>query len=164
MGGEAEGWRIDHVEFDYLDVTATSPGCGISASGVGVIDHCRFENVYTAVAAFGTGDASWEQPLALGSCDAVYIGDNEMNNTEIVGDGATDAYGGARYVFRTALEPVTMVWIRGAIVPPIVSRSTTSSPWGCSDPAMADHIQEDRDFYNDTHRGRATHLVPTLIP
>lgn len=100
VGGEAEGWRIDHVEFDYLDVTGASPGCGIGARGVGVIDHCRFENVYTAVAAFGDGDASWERPLALGSCDAVYIEDNEMNNTEIVGDGATDAYGGARYVFR----------------------------------------------------------------
>ncbi|MBW2528214.1 MAG: hypothetical protein JRI23_28820 [Deltaproteobacteria bacterium] len=100
MGGAAEGWRIDHVQFDYRGVTGTSPGCGISASGVGVIDHCRFENNYTSVAAFGDGDASWERPLALGSCDAVYIEDNTMTNTELLGDGATDAYGGARYVFR----------------------------------------------------------------
>jgi len=100
VGGEAEGWRIDRVAMDYRDVHGVSPGCGIGARGVGVIDHCRFENVYTAVASFGDGDASWERPLALGSCDSVYIEDNEMNNTEIVGDGATDAYGGARYVFR----------------------------------------------------------------
>lgn len=100
IDGEAEGWRIDHVKIDYLDVTETAPGCGIGASGVGVIDHCDFENVYTAVASFGDGDGSWERPLALGSAEAVYIEDNLMSNTEIVGDGATDAYGGARYVFR----------------------------------------------------------------
>ena len=27
-----------------------------------------------------------------------------------------------------------------------------SNPWGCSNPSVADHIQEGRDFFNDTQK------------
>lgn len=44
------------------------------------------------------GDASWEEPLSLGTANAVYIEDcTFLNNGP---DGAMDGYNGARYVFR----------------------------------------------------------------
>jgi hypothetical protein len=93
-------WRIDHCAFDSSETTPGEQGRGIVVGGTGVVDHNIFLNSYTAVSVMGDGDASWERPLDLGSAEAVYIEDNVMDNTDIVGDGATDAYGGARYVFR----------------------------------------------------------------
>jgi len=98
--GDWRGWRIDHCKFDSSDMEPGTQGRGVMLSGQGVIDHCAFLNSYTAVTIMGDGDASWDRVLDLGSVEAVYIEDNIMENTEIVGDGATDAYGGARYVFR----------------------------------------------------------------
>jgi hypothetical protein len=93
-------WRIDHCQFDVSELAVGSQGSGIEAGGTGVIDHCSFHNTYTSIVVMGTGEASWLQPLSLGTANAVYIEDNTMDNTAIVGDGATDAHSGARYVFR----------------------------------------------------------------
>jgi hypothetical protein len=94
------GWRIDHCKFDSSDMEPGTQGRGVSVCCQGVIDHCVFLNSYTAVTIMGDGDASWERPLALGGAEMVFVEDNRMENTDVVGDGATDAYGGARYVFR----------------------------------------------------------------
>lgn len=100
MRGSWIGWRIDHCKFDTSDLEPGTQGRGVTVCCQGVVDHCVFLNSYTAVTVMGDGDASWERPLALGSAEMVYIEDNIMENSDVVGDGATDAYGGARYVFR----------------------------------------------------------------
>jgi hypothetical protein len=91
----SRGWRIDHCT---LDATGTR-GRGIVAGGSGVIDHCTFVNTYQGVAVFGDGDQSWAAPLSPGTADAVYVESCVFDYDEPY-DGALDAYGGARYVFR----------------------------------------------------------------
>ncbi|MBN2005853.1 MAG: hypothetical protein JXA21_21020 [Anaerolineae bacterium] len=100
MSGDCRGWRIDHCTFDVSASEIGEQGSGVTLTGKGVVDHCTFLNTYTSVVFMGDGDASWERPPALGSAGAIYAEDNVMNNTAIVGDGATDGYNGARYVFR----------------------------------------------------------------
>ncbi len=87
-------WRIDNCKF-----VSTDEGRGIMAEGYGLIDHCIFVNTKQGVAVTGEGDLSWEIPLSLGSADAVYIEDCLFDYAASM-DGALDAYGGARYVFR----------------------------------------------------------------
>lgn len=91
----SRGWRIDHCT---LDATGTH-GRGIIAAGSGVIDHCTFVNTYQGVSVIGDGDDSWAAPLSLGTADAVYVESCVFDYDEPY-DGALDAYGGARYVFR----------------------------------------------------------------
>jgi hypothetical protein len=100
MSGDCANWRIDHCAFDVSASEIGSQGSGVTPTGSGVVDHCTFLNTYTSIAFMGDGSDSWERPLALGSAEAVYAEDNVMSNTAIAGDGATDAYNGARYVFR----------------------------------------------------------------
>jgi pectate lyase len=96
-----KNWRIDHVKFDGSDQEPETEGRGLMVGGTGVIDHSVFINVRQGVAVFGDGDASWERPLSLGTGEAVYIEDCLFEYGEDrPNDGALDAYGGARYVFR----------------------------------------------------------------
>ncbi len=88
-------WRIDHCKFD---ATGTK-GRGIWGGTQGLIDNCIFVNCTQGVAVMGDGDASWDRPLSLGTAEAVYIEDCLFEYTEW-GDGAIDAYDGARYVLR----------------------------------------------------------------
>ena len=88
-------WRIDHCKFD---ATATK-GRGIWAGREGLIDNCALVNCTQGVAVMGDGDASWDRALGLGTAGAVYIEDCLFQYTEW-GDGAIDAYNGARYVLR----------------------------------------------------------------
>ncbi|MCK4233683.1 T9SS type A sorting domain-containing protein [candidate division WOR-3 bacterium] len=87
-------WRIDHCKFNNSGEIRA-----IKAWGNGVIDHCTIVDSKQGVAVLGDGDASWEAPLTLGSADAVYIEDCTFDYDGPY-DGALDAYGGARYVFR----------------------------------------------------------------
>ena len=88
-------WRVDHCKFDATD----GDGRGLWASGRGVVDNCVFINCKQGVATMGDREASWRRALALGTADAVYIEDCTFTCTRPE-DGANDAYGGARYVFR----------------------------------------------------------------
>jgi len=103
--GNTKQFRIDHCKFDNLN------GRGIIASAggqefYGVIDNCYFHlppgGHAQGIAVLGSGpqnDEPWTRPLTLGTEKAVYIEDNTFE-FEVAGDGALDAYGGARYVFR----------------------------------------------------------------
>jgi hypothetical protein len=109
--GVSKTWRVDHVRIK----NNTYRGIQISGSGgatYGVIDHCMFEvpegKKYPAqsISIKGDnrgptmpGDSSWSTPLTLGTANAVYIEDCTFSYTGL-GDGALDAYTGARYVFR----------------------------------------------------------------
>jgi hypothetical protein len=97
------GWRIDHCHFHPTNTNHTR---AISAFGFGLIDHNYFTDALDGVDVEGgqsgdavPGDASWNQPMSLGSANAVYIEDNEFNYTQVL-DGAYDSYAGARVVFR----------------------------------------------------------------
>jgi hypothetical protein len=92
-------WRIDHCKFDSSDITPWQQGRGIMVSGKGIIDHCDFLNSYQSISITGDGDASWNRLLTPGTADAVYIEACIITNTQPF-DGATDAYNGARWVFR----------------------------------------------------------------
>jgi len=88
-------WRVDHCKFDATD----TKGRGIWGGTQGLIDNCAFVNCTQGVAVMGRGDESWARPLGLGTADAVYIEDCTFDYTQF-GDGAIDAYNGARYVLR----------------------------------------------------------------
>jgi len=91
----SRNWRIDNCTFDYNGVGGALYSYGDS---FGVIDSCTIVRAYTAVNVRGRGDASWQEPLGLGTADAVYIEDCTF--VDVGPDGPTDGYDGARYVFR----------------------------------------------------------------
>ena len=95
VGISGTHWRIDHCKFDATE----TKGRGIWGGTQGLIDNCVFVNCTQGVAVMGDGDASWDRPLGLGTAAAVYIEDCLFEYTEW-GDGAIDAYNGARYVLR----------------------------------------------------------------
>jgi alpha-L-fucosidase len=107
--GRGRNWRIDHCGFEGLTVPSSSPafaegvavGRGVYAWAhcYGLIDHCTFVNLRQSVSVNGAVDASWEEPLALGTAEAVYVEDCDFRLTAHP-DGVNDAYDGARYVFR----------------------------------------------------------------
>jgi len=105
------GWRVDHCKFDATS-TVPSNGRGMYATGIGLIDHNTFRNTYQGIAVFGSGDRSWTEPLTLGSDNAVYIEDNDFNY-DYPFDGATDAYSGARLVFRYNNLTNTVLGVHG---------------------------------------------------
>ena len=98
------GWRIDHCHFHPTNTNHTR---AITTYGFGLVDHNYFVDALDGVDVEGgqsgdktyPGDASWTQPMSLGSANAVYIEDNEFNYTQVL-DGAYDSYAGARVVFR----------------------------------------------------------------
>lgn len=89
--GACKSWRVDNCKFDK------SPrGVWAYADCFGLVDNCSFLHAGQGVVMTGNGDRSWEEPLALGLANAVYAEDCTFEGTRAV----TDAYGGARYVFR----------------------------------------------------------------
>jgi hypothetical protein len=92
---DSRDWRVDHCRFDYNGSGGALFSYGDS---FGVIDNCTIVRAYTAINSNGRGDASWKMPLSLGTADAVYIEDCTF--IDVGPDGPTDAYAGARYVFR----------------------------------------------------------------
>jgi hypothetical protein len=107
--GRCRSWRIDHCALYGLTVPSSSPafaegvaiGRGIYAwaNCYGLIDHCTFVNLRQSVSVNGAVDASWDEPLMLGTAEAVYVEDCDFKLTAHP-DGVNDAYDGARYVFR----------------------------------------------------------------
>jgi hypothetical protein len=92
--GDCKRFRIDHCKFDNT-TEETSTGISTSGDTYGVIDHCTF--VESRVLVSGGGDAAWQQPLSLGTENAVYIEDCHFDRTH---GNAIDANNGGRYVFR----------------------------------------------------------------
>jgi hypothetical protein len=107
-------WRICSNKFSNLQYN------GVATRGMasGVIDHCIFVAPSDTGSANGVsmvGDSSasgpgssWTTPPAFGSGNYVYIEDCTFDFA-YVGNGAYDAYGGARYVFRH--NNVTNTWL-----------------------------------------------------
>jgi len=89
--GDCTNWRIDHCKFD-----GSPRGVWAYAGCFGLVDHCTFLNVGQGVVMKGHGPVSWERPLMLGLAHAVYVEDCTFRG----GGAATDAYHGARFVFR----------------------------------------------------------------
>ncbi|MHC4407024.1 MAG: hypothetical protein ACYTG0_46015 [Planctomycetota bacterium] len=89
--GNCRNWRIDHCKFD-----GSPRGVWAYAGCFGVVDNCIFLNTGQGVVMKGYGDESWKRPLTLGLADALYVEDCTFK----AGGAATDAYHGARFVFR----------------------------------------------------------------
>lgn len=98
--GNCRHWRIDHCKFD-----GSPRGVWAYAGCFGLVDHCTFLNAGQGVVMKGDGPKSWERPLMLGLPRAVYIEDCTFRG----GGAATDAYHGARFVFRHNLAIDTHV-------------------------------------------------------
>jgi hypothetical protein len=110
----SQNFRIDHCAFSNL--TKRGVAAYSTANSSGVIDHCTFNKAggsMQGVSVFGDGDGSWNRPLSLGSDQAVYIEDCTFNYGGNAADGAFDAYGGARLVFRHNVVNNTSVGLHG---------------------------------------------------
>ncbi|NIT60106.1 MAG: hypothetical protein GWN00_28990 [Aliifodinibius sp.] len=105
---QESNWRIDHIKFDDDPDSINPYGVGVSGHTYGLIDHCTFDGIGSAVFVQGGiaddpvffGDISWTRPVDWGGPKAVYIEDckftGRIPNQEQVYDGR---YGG-RIVFR----------------------------------------------------------------
>lgn len=93
-----QNFRVDHIKFiNYGN------GRGIKIDGYtyGLVDNNIFIGGGHSIDSFGDGSASWLRPASLGTDNAVYIENNTFDfSVSGRSDGVTDAYGGARYVFR----------------------------------------------------------------
>lgn len=92
--------QIDSVKIDSL----CGRGITVLDQITGVIAECIFDNrgIHSnvqGVSVFGLGDESWDDVVDFGSDEFIFIEDCTFNYSGL-GDGALDAYGGARYVFR----------------------------------------------------------------
>jgi Malectin domain len=118
IDGTSHSVRVDHLTFDR-------PGtCCIRLSGDiwGVADHCvgnnsnhkQFLNIEQNGWGGGSwGDLSFEQPVHLGSGEGFYIEDCTVTNNGVAGNGAFDAYSGARVVLRNSIIHNEMVASHG---------------------------------------------------
>jgi cysteine-rich repeat protein len=104
-------FRVDHNKFNNVASRSS-----VYRTVYGVIDNNIFSMPYSVTAqgisVFGDGNEAWNRPLTLGTDKAVYV-ENNIFNFDYVGDGALDAYGGARYVFRHNMVNGTRVGHHG---------------------------------------------------
>ena len=101
--GTTKTWRVDHCEF--LVTTGSYREIGVEADTptYGVIDNCYFFNVgnhHVGDAGISTGDTLWQQPLSLGTANAMFIEDCEFVVTLGNQKNIMDSNNGSRYVFR----------------------------------------------------------------
>jgi len=114
VSGDAPDFRIDNCKFDDMK----SRGIIAHAGGnelYGLIDHCEFVAPYAAgvqgVTTLGEGPESgiqWTRAYTPGTANAIYTEDCTFTYSYL-NDGATDNYGGARYVFRNNIVNGTMM-------------------------------------------------------
>jgi hypothetical protein len=96
-------FRWDHCKWNGMH-----HGVPIFDTVIGVVDHNAFVNGSTEVRIKGSfwnnqgqyGDGSWAAPTNFGSSEFLFIEDNTFTNTGGGLSTATDAYEGARFVFR----------------------------------------------------------------
>ena len=123
--GTCKKWRIDNCRFERL----RELGIDVRDTDVnyGVIDHCEFTsstgNATVGIGVRGSGDASWQRPLTLGTAEAVYVESCKFDWEKPLG-GALAATDGARYVFRH--NDVIGTWIFQGGMDTSVTRATFS--------------------------------------
>jgi len=109
--GESKAFRIDHVTFDNLSAgRVENRHVWINPDNAGYVQGVIDHNIFTEPRGIQVhyrgsdkdgGNSQWMRPLGLGGADAVYIEDNQFNNTNYsVSDPLTDCDGGGRLVFR----------------------------------------------------------------
>jgi hypothetical protein len=112
----ASGWRVDHMRITPT-LGGTARGAFSYGIGSGLYDHVYFDTAdggvdvdgangdnrtYSVCESAGVscdGTYSWSHPTTLGDSGAVYVEDCYFDFSSAL-DGAYDAYGGARLVFR----------------------------------------------------------------
>jgi hypothetical protein len=118
---KGQGWRVDH---NFFENSTGSKLLAIQPSGLnetiqpqGLIDNNTFDGL--RILAFGMGNFNtqsdvWDDPLALGTDNAVFVEDNVFN-VEFAGN-IIDENRGGRYVFRYNIVNVNIASHPGAIV------------------------------------------------
>jgi len=95
---DARCFRVDHCKFSNLE----QMGLVIWGDSWGVVDHCLFQGAgggATGVSLRGDGSL-WSSSATFGTTNAAYIEDCSFVYGSSFGNGAIDAYNGARFVFR----------------------------------------------------------------
>ena len=93
-------FRITDIEFLSFGQAAVN----VAGNSRGVIDNCRFINIYRpaianfgyGVSVYGDGDAGWERPFILGDRNTVFVEDCYFYQNR----HAVASNNGSRYVFR----------------------------------------------------------------
>jgi parallel beta-helix repeat protein len=142
------GFRLDHCTVKIAPTNATTSSRGITVEGAyGVIDHCTIINTEDSyqgisfVPGHNTDMAqNWHTPQFYGDMNTVVVEDCLFNFT-YDGDGAFDAYDGAKFVFRHNTVIGTLFAWHGADSGPRAPRlfeiyqntmspsPTTGTPW-----------------------------------
>jgi hypothetical protein len=111
FGSGLDVFRIHHNEIKNLARRGVQVFADAGLEFSGLIDHNTFHTTAAssvqATNVFGArnfNNAGWttpqSRPVTMGTNKAVYIEDNTFDFVNDFNDGALDAYGGARYVFR----------------------------------------------------------------
>ena len=107
--GGSTSLRVDHCQFGVLK---NLPYLEFTGAICGVVDHCTFfrgaptgggcfKFFHDKWAGQSWGEGSWAAPSGLGGPNAMFIEDSTFTNTLTNATrGISDAYGGARWVFR----------------------------------------------------------------
>ncbi|MCK5475193.1 MAG: fibronectin type III domain-containing protein, partial [Candidatus Pacebacteria bacterium] len=105
IGVKGKSWRIDHCRFnntaEVFKVAITADGYNVSQYPTGLIDNCIFINSRVLVNGGGTFEQMsgiWDDPLDLGTDDAVYVEDCIFPHS--VFSNAMDGNRGAKSVIR----------------------------------------------------------------
>jgi hypothetical protein len=108
IGGTCKNFRIDHCKFMNSDVMLMIEG-GDGRETFGLVDHCYFDGDLShggclqPVYCSGPGEANYRKPLTLGTAEAMYFEDNEVNLSGAVARGDNPFFVGinaARVVIR----------------------------------------------------------------
>lgn len=90
-------FRIDNSTFRNFGTRAVQTYGGAK----GLIDNNEFlENRPTDIVVYGDNDKSWNEPLQLGTDDAVYVEDNVFTHKTVSNSHSIASNRGSKYVFR----------------------------------------------------------------
>jgi len=108
IGGTCKNFRIDHCKFKNSDVMLMIDGGGDRGT-YGLVDHCCFDGRLShggclqPICYSGPGAPNYRKPLTLGTAQAMYFEDNEVNLRGAVATGDNPfivAINAARVVIR----------------------------------------------------------------
>lgn len=118
---QGQGWRIDHNHFinsTGSKLLAMKPnGLNVTIQPRGLIDNNTFDGLRIlmfGMGNFNTASEAWDDPLELGTDNAVFVEDNIFN--QIFNGNIIDVNRGGRYVFRYNTVNVNMVTHSGSLV------------------------------------------------
>ncbi len=107
-----KNWRIDNCYFERSSIATewepTVDGVFVNpasanGNGLGIIDHCYFENARVRVhgSQLVAANHLWDDPLNLGTNNAIFVEDCQLTRAGArVAKNVVDANYGGRYVFR----------------------------------------------------------------